>query len=172
MNVYGSLLKNNLLERELLLMLKKPKTPTIIPDSEEYRKLLAARNNFLNFVGHETIIELIKGIIKQSVSFDFRSKNAEKFIEKVNPLFILECHDETVAGIQGEEAYTDALTKLLEDEVCSLVNIEVSKYAKDFLATEKAKFLSETDGEFITHNTFSIIGNPTENIVYLKLLTF
>ena len=87
----------------------------------------------------------------------------QAFSEMVNDLIIQR---------PDEEAYTDTLTTTLEEEVCSLVNIEVSKYAKEFLASEKAKFLSETDGEFITHNTFSIIGSQNDNIVYLRLLTF
>ena len=111
-------------------------------------------------------------IIKDSSSFSFRSEKAERFIEPVNPLFILSCSNPTVTTAPDEESYTDTLTTTLEAEVCSLVNIEVSKYAKEFLASEKAKFLSETDGEFITHNTFSIIGSQNDNIVYLRLLTF
>jgi len=150
----------------------KQETKTIITDPEEYRRLIAARNNFLNFVGHDKIIDLIKQIIKDSESFSFRSERAEKFIEKVNPLFILSCLDADVNQSTGEDQYTTRLTELLEKQVCSLVNIEVSKYAKDFMATEKAELLSETDGEFITHNTFSIIGSQTDNIVYLRLLTF
>ena len=145
---------------------------TLIKDPEEFRKLVAARNNFLNFVGHDNIINIIKSIIKDSSSFSFRSEKAERFIEPVNPLFILSCSNPTVTTAPDEEAYTDSLTTTLEAEVCSLVNIEVSKYAKEFLASEKAKFLSETDGEFITHNTFSIIGSQNDNIVYLRLLTF
>ena len=153
----------------------KPQTETpttLIKDPEEFRKLVAARNNFLNFVGHDNIINIIKSIIKDSSSFSFRSEKAERFIEPVNPLFILSCSNPTVTTAPDEEAYTDNLTTTLEAEVCSLVNIEVSKYAKEFLASEKAKFLSETDGEFITHNTFSIIGSQNDNIVYLRLLTF
>lgn len=147
-------------------------TTTLIKDTEEFRKLIAARNNFLNFVGHDNIINIIKTIIKDSASFSFRSEKAERFIEPINPLFILSCSNPTVTTAPDEEAYTDTLTTTLEEEVCSLVNIEVSKYAKEFLASEKAKFLSETDGEFITHNTFSIIGSQSDNIVYLRLLTF
>lgn len=147
-------------------------TTTLIKDTEEFRKLIAARNNFLNFVGHDNIINIIKTIIKDSASFSFRSEKAERFIEPINPLFILSCSNPTVTTAPDEEAYTDTLTTTLEEEVCSLVNIEVSKYAKEFLVSEKAKFLSETDGEFITHNTFSIIGSQSDNIVYLRLLTF
>ena len=148
------------------------KPQTMIADPEEFRRLIAARNNFLNFVGHDKIIDLIKTIIIDSEHFAFRSERAEKFIEKVNPLFILTCLDQGVQGAAGEEHYTTLLTQKLEEEVTSLVNIEVSKYAKDFMATEKAELLSETDGEFITHNTFSILGNQADNIVYLRLLTF
>ena len=47
---------------------------TLIKDPEEFRKLVAARNNFLNFVGHDNIINIIKSIIKDSSSFSFRSE--------------------------------------------------------------------------------------------------
>lgn len=147
-------------------------TSAIISNTEEYRKLIAARNNFLNFIGQDAIINLIRGIIQEAPSFSFRSAKAKQFINPINPLFILQTDSTQLLEAPTEEIYVDRLTELLEEEVCSLVNIEVSKYAKEFLATEKAQFLSESEGEFITHNTFSIIGNQVDNIIYLRLLTF
>ena len=146
--------------------------PNLIANPEEYRRLYAARNNFLNFIGQEKLVDLIRNIIDSAKSFEFRSETARTYIAPVNPQFVIKCLDPEVFKEPDGELFTDAITRMIEEEICSLVNIEVSKYAKEFMETEKVKFLSEGDGEFITHNTFSILANKAENIIYLKLLTF
>lgn len=144
----------------------------LITDPAEYKRLYAARNNFLNFIGHEKLVDLIRSIIDSAPHFEFRSENARTYISPVNPQFVLRCLEPKVLELPEEQLFIDEMTKLVEEEICSLVNIEVSKYAKEFMQTEMASLLSEGDGEFITHNTFSILSNQAENIIYLKLLTF
>lgn len=132
---------------------------------EKFKELLAIKNNFLSYIGLENFINNIKNIIKECESFEFRSYNAENFIDKDRPVFILKIKE--IPSEKDQEKYTDIITDKLQEEICSKANDIISDYIKD--ARDEINNLD--DANLYLSSMFSIlVGEKNENIIYLQLL--
>jgi hypothetical protein len=167
--------------------------------TEEDEKLLAQiqyiKQNILNFIKPQEMVDKIKEIIESSSLFDFKSKRNSKYISTTKPLFILTL-DKALAESSKKYNFSykdgedvDGRKELVSDYnfINECIHQEITSKYSDFLIkklTDDDEFINvlnenNIDGEGITREQLRIISFVTsaifgvtielrQNIIYLE----
>jgi hypothetical protein len=167
--------------------------------SPEDEKLLQQieyiKQNILNFIKPQVMVDRIREIIEGSKSFDFKSKRNSKYISTTKPLFILAMDRETACeGRDYSFRYkdgepVDGRDDIREDYsfVARCIHEEITSLYSDFLVkqlTNDGEFLkilndNNVDGKkitaeqlrlinFVTAAIFGVTIELKQNIIYLE----
>jgi hypothetical protein len=151
-------------------------------EKNELLEILTFRNNLMEYIGIEKLIEEMSDIIDKSEHFDFRNESARKYIDKDKPFFVIKVS--TTEGITNLPTidrnssdsdlnrYRDVIYKYVGNEIVS----ESSKlFDKHILNNEnlKAKFekLNTELKDVFLSNIFGVsISSPLDNMIHLRVI--
>lgn len=99
-------------------------------DVRDLQLLMRIKNNIMNYVDVENTIDIIRDVIKKSENFNFRSQQAEKFIDPKKPVFVIkldsnELKAENQNSFKGSDEDYQNHIKNYEDEVAEKLDREV-----------------------------------------------
>lgn len=146
-------------------------------DIDSIYKIYKIRNNLMNYIPMEELIEKARTIIDECEDFSFRSSNARKFISPDRPEFIIKLDNEDkVYQVKDNserelDKYSDSVGKLASDQILTKIGQEMRKYLNE--DKEFQELLEEHDEE-ITNLMLSNIyiikaADPKSNNISLRL---
>lgn len=147
-------------------------------DLKQLLDVMAIRSNLMAYIGIENLINEIKDVIDNSETFEFRSLNARKFIDKNKPTFVIKVTPSKIEYFLNKykdkdiEKYINEISSLVGNEIIS----ESSKIINKFIDgnDELVNLLKEYDTsitDLVLSNIYSIkVGNISDNIIYLQII--
>ena len=147
-------------------------------DLKQLLDVMAIRSNRMAYIGIENLINEIKDVIDNSETFEFRSLNAKKFIDKNKPTFVIKVNPNKIEYFLNKykdkdiEKYINEISSLVGNEIIS----ESSKIINKFIDgnDELVDLLKEYDTsitDLVLSNIYSIkVGNISDNIIYLQII--
>lgn len=147
-------------------------------DLKQLLDVMAIRSNLMAYIGIENLINEIKDVIDNSETFEFRSLNAKKFIDKNKPTFVIKVNPNKIEYFLNKykdkdiEKYINEISSLVGNEIIS----ESSKIINKFIDgnDELVDLLKEYDTsitDLVLSNIYSIkVGNISDNIIYLQII--
>lgn len=155
-------------------------------DIEQLQVLMKIRNNIMNYVDIEKVIDIIGNTIDESEDFSFRSKQAKEFINKNKPVFVMKLDNtpeeekekqEVMAGKsnmsveQYIEYREDFVASKLDEQVLSKIGSAIRESIKE--DTDLDEILSESNLKFsdlLVTNIYAYkLSDPFTNIINLSL---
>jgi len=143
-------------------------------DLESLNKINAVRKRLMRYITIEKFIDFVKESIKSSKSFSFRTANAEKYIDKNNPSFILRMNN---LEIDKKKINDEKYLKDITNDITVLIKEEIINNISDFLIKEISnneeikEIYNSLDDEFKNPsfiNVFVIRVAPQDNMIYLN----
>ena len=146
-------------------------------DLESLQNFIVFRNNLMSAIGIDTFIDTVREIIKSSEHFEFRSHRTEKFINKLQPIFIIKLKDEyykkyatmNFKDTKVADNITDEVVEYIREDIIS----NVSSYLNDtiFKNEELREYFGkfdETIKDIAISNIYGIRNSIPDNIIYLE----